>query len=304
MRLRAFKLFDLAALAIVVIQAFGFLQSVAAVADSVAQFRLHLSFVLAVFFAVSLLLRRWKLSLLTGLSLVAGISMLSPAFPSLPATPIAGTASLRIVQFNTLFDNQSPALIESIVRSAEADVVTLQEVSNKTAVILDDLSAEYPFQIRCRFTGLGGVAVMARYPVSSKGCVEGEGLAWLLLDLDGRKITVASLHLHWPWPYRQPGQIKRLEPALLALPRPVVLAGDFNAVTWSNAVARVETATGSKVIGGLRLSLMLTGMGTNGIPFLPIDQILMPADWSYRSVRLGPPAGSDHLPVIAKLIIP
>jgi len=112
------------------------------------------------------------------------------------------------------------------------------------------------------------------------------------------EVTVVSLHLHWPWPYRQQAQMADVLPALEALKAPVFIGGDFNTVAWSNITARIQAATDTQAIGGLRFTKSLF----SEIVQLPIDHVLAPINWP-ASATSGPRLGSDHNSVIAQFAL-
>lgn len=74
------------------------------------------------------------------------------------------------------------------------------------------------------------------------------------LVLGDRRVTVASLHLNWRYPFDQAGEIGRLARPFRQLPRPLVVAGDLNASSWTNAVARITRLSDTGVAPGLRRS--------------------------------------------------
>lgn len=280
-------------------QVAGFGQAVHPVFDSVAHFRLHLAVALGLASGLVMLVRAPRFAAAGMVVAAASLASLAPAVPNADAA--VGRPDLVLVQYNSLFRNPTPREIAVQIRAADADVVTLQEVSRKTTEILQELEPDYPYQVVCPFRTVGGVAVLSRTPAVQQGCAEGEGFAWLRTEIRGRAVTMASLHLHWPFPYEQSGQIDRLAEAFSALPQPTILGGDFNAAPWSHNVARVAKATGTRVAGGLRLSWQVGLPGIGRIPMLPIDQVLVPPDVTAVSAALGAMAGSDHLPVIARL---
>lgn len=286
----------------VLVQLAGFLQVLHPLFDSISHFRLHLTIVLMLGSLGLLPFRHWRLA---AISVATGLVGLAGLWPALVLPPFESEASVSrgfvLLQFNTLYDNAAPELIIAQVQNLRPDVITLQEVSSATSKILELLTKDYPYRILCPFNSIKGVAVLSKSPSLSQGCVKGEGLAWLEIQAHGRKVTVASLHLRWPFPYGQARQVSRLLPTLAAVTRPVFLAGDFNAAPWSHAVARIATATDTQVADGLRLSFEITPLGMGPWPILPIDQVLMPRDVTAYSVRTGNYAGSDHLPVIAEL---
>ena len=141
-------------------------------------------------------------------------------------------------------------------------------------------------------------AVLSRFPKVAEKCLSRLGLVWMTVNIDGKTLTVASLHLHWPYPYGQWQQIEDLRREFAAMPRPVLIAGDFNAAPWSESVRRIAEATSTQPLPGLRLSLRMGSAGIGPYLMLPIDHILAPAGTSIGSIKLGPPIGSDHLPIV------
>lgn len=277
-------------------------------ADSAAHFRFHLVIAAAGVMILLSLLHAWRWAGYMFAAFVAGIVGLTSAFPDLGAgAAISGGQALTLVQLNLYYRNGHTDKVVRMIRDRHPDLVTLQELSSRNQSILATLAKDYPSQSRCFFAGVGSVAVLSRFPTApgqSSGCVPNDGLAWVRVMVGDRPLTVASIHLRWPYPFGQVRQINRLEPYLKALPRPVLIGGDFNAATWSHAVDRIEQAADVKSVGGLRFTL-------HKLPFpsapswtsvgLPIDHVLLPRGMTPNIVDLGPDVGSDHLPVVARL---
>ena len=268
--------------------------------DSLAHFRLHMAVLLCLGAALLVLLRDWVPAVLVALAAVSAIASMGAAVQGVARFP---GADVTLLQFNTRFDNATPEAILSQVAAHSPDVITLQEVSSRTSIVLKRLEAGYPHQLACPFAGVGGVAVLSRHPLTARHCAEGLGLAWVRVGMGSQEVTVASLHLHWPWPYRQSQQIAEMMPLLSTLPRPAVIAGDFNAAPWSSAVARVADATGTAVAPGLRLTFERPVPGLGAMPLLALDHVLVPAG-APADVRTGNRAGSDHLPLVARVLLP
>lgn len=287
---------------------FSFLAPWVPLADSLADFRFHLTALIllsAVLLAVS---RAWRLAGLAAAISIAGIAGMAPAFPIRGASEIDGKApAITVVQLNLSFRNVTPDAVADFIRGEDADIVTLQEVTDKSGRAIDILAADYPFRVRCSARRIGGPAILSRLPVApgvAKGCIDGEGMAWMRVMAGGKPVTVASLHLHWPYPFGQAKQIDRLESPLKQLPRPVLLAGDFNAAPWSHAVDRIAQATGTSVAAGLRFSFDIKFNSWAPPIAIPIDHILLPQGLTPLDVRLGPGPGSDHLSVVARISLP
>jgi len=184
----------------------GFLAPVHPLFDSFAHFRLHAAALSAA--ALILAIVRARRTALACLALAAlGVVLLGPARPSLSlAAASARPADLRLMQFNMLFSNPRPEAVEALIRGARPDVVALQEVSSRLMPVVDRLADLYPVRHVCRAHSVGGVAVLSRLPLASlgePGCASGRGLAWLRIETSSGPVTVASLHLHWPYPFGQ-----------------------------------------------------------------------------------------------------
>jgi endonuclease/exonuclease/phosphatase (EEP) superfamily protein YafD len=293
-------------LAVAAIQLAGFGQRLHPLLDSIGHFRLHLAALLVVGFLLLLVLRLWRLAAISAAVVIASVAMMSPAISlgSLSTATAASAPDFTLLQFNTLFGNRQPQTIVPQVEAAKPDVITLEEVSPAhTAKIMDLLRSDYPYQRFCQFKTDYGVAVLSRWPPVTEGCAEGQGLVWMRINRDGREVTVATVHLYWPYPFEQPQQVGGLEPLLAALPQPVVIGGDFNAAPWSTTVQRIAEASQTHVSQGLRLSYMRWVMRRWRVPILPIDHVLIPRG-ATADVRIGEYAHSDHLPVVARITLP
>lgn len=255
--------------------------------DSFAVFRLPLlvSFALIVVWSPWPGRVRWPL---TGLALVL---MVPFAFARFTAPAPVESDTLRLYQQNLRFDRADHESWLAHVAETKADMITLQEVSGANKILLAALSDSHPVQHFCEFGGVGGVAVLSRFAMvpGTARCAERNGLAAMQVDTPLGVVWLVSVHLHWPWPYRQAAQLDRLVPELAALSGPVILAGDFNAVAWSHTMRQVERATGSLRIPHAEASFHLPWIA---MP-VTIDHALAPDGWRGAVTRM-PKAGSDH----------
>ncbi len=260
-------------------------------ADSLAVFRLY---ALGALFFAMFGFALWRQSLLTYFSLgllLFGVFSLRGQFANPPAVE-----GFSLMQHNNLFRNDSRHLVDYAQVNAP-DIITLQEITTGSVQQLAAMRADYPYQVICPFSAVGGVAILSKYRFvgeQGEGCIEGLGMVSARVALPDGEITVVSLHLHWPWPYGQSTQMDALIPALEGLKGPVFIGGDFNMVAWSIVMARIEAATDTKAIGGFRFTKTLF----SGLVQLPIDHVLAPPNWPASAIR-GPRLGSDHNSVIA-----
>lgn len=284
---------------------FGLLAPLSPFADSVGHFRLHLAALLLISSLAVLYFRHWtRGSALLALSVFA---LLTIDFTSnQTSNPESQNSEISLLQLNMYYSNKSPEKVIALVKQHNTDLVVLQEVSKKNKHIVDAISADYPYAMSCPFATTGAVVVLSKLPKAgedSTGCASRMGLGWMRINVKGKEISIASIHLHWPYPFGQDDQIDALYTTLTEIPRPVIIAGDFNAAPWSHAVTRISEATKTEVAGGLRFTLQKS-VFRGLIPInLPIDHILKPEDVVIREIKTGSHVGSDHLPVISRLVL-
>ena len=280
--------------------------------DSVGHFRAHLAVLLAVGGLVLLATLYWKQGLL---AVALGMAALWTTLSSFPfpgqVNAAAGVqagerAVYRLMQLNLRFDNRAPEKVLSLIGRVQPDVITLNEVSAAWRPRLQQISAMYPYSVVCDGPGQsGGVAILSRRPIAFGGagrCPHKGALAIAPIDFGGRRLEVAALHLGWPWPYKQPAQLDALSNTLGRLGGTALLAGDLNAVTWSAAVRRIETASGSVHVTGIGPSWLDRRLPDALRPYagLPIDQVFAKGDVVILSAKTLEAVGSDHLPVVVE----
>ena len=231
--------------------------------------------------------------------------------------------TFKQMQFNLSFRNSRIEEFKKYIVQHPMDVITLQEVTPAHQRALEELKTEaykieikieypfierkkgaYPYQTYCQFRGVGGGAILSKHPIdeSKTLCLEGEGLLWTQIKIDQQPITVGSIHLHWPFPYSQQEQIETIRPILEKMPKPSLISGDFNAVSWSDAVDKVATYSHTKVVDGMRWSISLKKQ----LPLLPfmklsIDHLLLSEELEVQTLKVEKDLGSDHFPIVSEV---
>lgn len=263
--------------------------------DTLGAFRLQALAAFGAIFVFSLLFGALTARYLAMIgALFAAIGLL----PALQPEDPVGFADIHVYSHNLRFDNATPERVEAAIRAADPEVVLLQEVSDANRAITRALADTYRTEVICAFAEVGGVAVLARYPmIGQPGCASGEGVAWARLRTPDGPLTVVSIHLPWPWPYgEQAAQAGRVAELLRDLDEPLLIGGDFNIAPWSYTVRRIEAATGTRTLRGFRLSFRRPAFW----PGLPLDHVLTSEDLAGEVEQLGP-FGSDHAALLTGL---
>lgn len=288
------RIADVSSGLVVAFLAGSYLGVVHGLGDSLAVVRPAVAVVACVLAAALGFAGRRRLGLLV---LAAGSAAGLPVlWSSLPGDPGDG-AAYHLYQKNLSFRLADPSPLIADIRGHAPDFVTLQEVTDRTGAVMAGLTDVLPSQHVCTFAAVGGVAVLSRWPTiaGSERCVDGDGLAAMQVTTPDGPVWVVSIHLHWPFPYRQSEQVPRLLPALTTMAGPVLVGGDFNMVPWSHTLARVARATETERAGPILYTLPLAG----GWVALPIDHVLVPRGKGRTGARRLPLLGSDHHGVLA-----
>ncbi|MBN8631617.1 MAG: endonuclease/exonuclease/phosphatase family protein [Rhodobacterales bacterium] len=228
------------------------------------------------------------LALLTG-----GQVLLAYSWPGL-------SGQYSVYQKNVLFRNAELPALAADIRAVNPTLVTLQEVLPENRAWMDGLKDGWPHQLLCPGTRVGGPAILSRLPAVEGTAFCAPGLAAMQVvggTVDNPlRFWVVSVHLHWPWPYSQAEHVQLLLPILDKLQGPAIMAGDFNMVRWANSVRQMSDILGVQAAGPMLGSYV----GLSQVLPLPIDHIFAT---SGGRVTLRPAAGSDHLGLLAQVVL-
>lgn len=221
----------------------------------------------------------------------------------------------------------TPGRLTTLLHASAADLIGLQEVNAAQEEALTLVADAYPFQAS-RGTGFSGRALLSRHPIID--------VEWLdfsdnrpdlrtVVDLHGAPVTVLVAHPRPPRPRlrgvtfdaQTVAQIEQLI-AIASSSAPAVLLGDFNLTPRNPAYARL-------LASGLIDAFLTAGAGRGStfplrtgrtrwgalplswVPlpsFARIDYIWHTPDLVTQSAWVGRRGGSDHRPVLARLMLP
>ena len=279
--------------------------------DGLSHFRAHLGVLLLALGLLALARRRGIAGPLALAGAIgAAVSVAPYLLPRPDPAPDAAGPTYALLQMNVLYKASDPAEALRRIGETRPDVVTLQELTPEWADILQSLRDTYPHQFICREPGPAGridAGILSRRPFVAQGLCDVEhAFAAQRVDFNGTELTVAAHHQLWPWPAGQWRRLDRIADLLGALPTPVLLGGDFNAVPWSAFLRRYETLTGASAVRGIGSTWgpMAGGDALARWFGLPIDNLLASPRVEIRSVERLPATTSDHLPVLLRFALP
>jgi endonuclease/exonuclease/phosphatase (EEP) superfamily protein YafD len=242
-----------------------------------------------------------------------------------PAGPAPDEVSFTVMSYNVGNGMAKPERLVTLLRESGADVVGLQELAATQAEALAaELGEAFPHQVLFP-TGFSGKGVLSRYPLLGTEQLhvypERPDLH-AVVDVDGFPLMVVVGHPP-PQSFRRgrfvhglhaDAQIEAL--ARLAVEHaPAVLLADFN-MTERHPIYRRLTALGLvdayRAAGAGRGYTVPTRFGQSPrrssrytrvrlVPFLRFDFVLHTLELETTAAWVGVDAGSDHLPVLARL---
>jgi endonuclease/exonuclease/phosphatase family metal-dependent hydrolase len=255
--------------------------------------------------------RHFVLAGAAAVALMAGAIWEGPVmWPFATAPPARPGPRLTVFDANVAQDNYDLSEIASEIKKAHPSVISLEELTPPGLASLQrtGVLGQYRWNAVRAQTGAGGMGVWSDIPTT--------GLrAWTLVldqtEIDGwlhppgvPAVRFAAVHVYAPVGYTQPTEwaadLRLLKARLAAEPRPLVVAGDFNATTDDPPFQQIL---------GLRLqdAAVLAGKGWEMtwprnqhlvIPYLRIDHVLISPTLTVTSYRLGNGKGSDHHPLV------
>ncbi len=286
--------------ALIAVVALGLTGTVFALGNSMAVIRFPAGLLLLILTPAHLWLGPRRYALFVGVAAAVALLPLANGYFK-PNDPCEGTC-LTLYQKNLMSKSWPREPLAQEMIGADAEIVTLQEVSDHNLKFMAALFDHYPFSVICPFRPNQDVAVLTSLPVveDTAFCLEGAGMAGVMvLHPNHGSIWVISIHLEWPFPFEQFEQMKRVEEKLEALDQPILIGGDFNMVTWGGSVSRLARAAGNTPFGPYRNTHMF------GQKFLPlsIDNVLVP-EGSTGQLERRPRLASDHMGLLARIALP
>ena len=247
----------------------------------------------------------FRLSLITSLILIALIGWLY-IHPAKPAARKLGQ-KIRIVSSNVLTSNPNKDRVLDFLKSSDADVIVLMEVSQPWVDAMTPLHDLYPHHYAKARPDNFGIAIYSRIPWERLEVKEFDSseVPSLMVDWKGaNEITLIATHPLPPISNLNTSDRNQHFQAIAKLASerkgPMVVIGDLNCTSWSPHFQKLLST--SKLIDSRR------GFGVQGSwpaslwPLrIPIDHALVSSDLHVVDRRLGEPIGSDHLPLVLEV---
>ncbi len=296
-----------ASIGVLIVTLLGFQGELFFFFDLFSHFRVYLAVLsLLLVFAAIIIVNRLSIYALI-ISLVINVATIIPfIFPFV--IPVDDT-EFKLVTVNLWVYNpvKSPAI--QFLRTSDADVIVLNEVSSNWKPYVKKLKDMYPYQYfrtNCMERGHCQMALLSKEPwyeltsSNNKASIPTFIMARFLHK--GVNLTVLGTHLIYPLENGtaelQLRQINSISKIVNDVKGTIILTGDFNFSPWSFLHRRLTGDTElERAEGGILASWI-----SRSLPIrLPIDHTYFRSKKGSARMELGPNIGSDHLPIITDI---
>jgi vancomycin resistance protein VanJ len=260
--------------------------------------------------------------LLTLAAVPTALFLLTYGHLYLPRLPVRSTGpTFTAMTYNVLYRNPGTEQVAAAIEGQAPDFFGLRELEPPMAQALESRFADqYPY-----YRIEPGCGFWSRYPILQYeafrlGGGEGHWAQQLVLEIDGRRVTVLSVHprspplrgfhpfglpLGVPTGFANEGRdvdVRDLLGRLERIGSPLVIIGDFNLSDQQGPYADLARhLRDAHRESGWGMGFTFTRFPRLGLPMWRIDYVFHSPDLVALSTVVGDYGGSDHRPVIARL---
>ncbi len=301
----------LASLATMLAVGIGYLGHLHPALDTFSHFRFHYGVSLMVAAVVLLIFRTQLLALVClviGAIALYGSSAVLP-FTAVERAAVEGKPVYKLIHLNLLWNNEHTREIMDWLIEHDPDILSFSEASVVWQHPLRRLSEDWPYLHNCpEYNVRGGVRLYSKWPMdpSINYCgTYGSYGKTRVTSPEGQQITIASLHLRWPWPASGPEQLEAILPEVKNLDPDTLVAGDFNATPWSHTVKRFASAGNLEVSPGIGPTwfFKMWHPTVRGLVGFPIDQVAAKGRVRILKAERMEYVESDHWPILVEFQI-
>jgi endonuclease/exonuclease/phosphatase (EEP) superfamily protein YafD len=219
------------------------------------------------------------------------------------------TGQLRVFQSNVLYNNKKSSKVISLVREEKPDIAVFIEVSKVWAKELAALKDLLPYSVLSQDSDNFGTALFSKFPLEKVSFEEFQGPRKTIvatIKYQGKEVIFMGNNPNYPLEkvgfIHRNLQLEAMADYLAKVNNSVILMGDFNITIWSPFYQEFVDKSQLK---NARIGFGIQPTWPNFMPLLaiPIDHCLVSRNIQVIKSRIGRDVGSDHLPIIADLVI-
>jgi endonuclease/exonuclease/phosphatase (EEP) superfamily protein YafD len=258
---------------------------------------------------LSLSRRRWALSAVAGVLVVAHAVWLVPFFVPGPGIEPGADGTLRVMATNVLYGKADAEAVVETVRRENVEVLSVVELSDRFEKALVDAGIEdvlpYSWTRTHPTSAAAGSGLWSATPLTDQrdGVASRFNQPSAVVGIDGTEVRVTAVHPHAP----RPGDVDLWANDLALLreeahadPMPQILLGDFNATNDHSAFREL---LGGRFVDATRLAgagLNLSWPARRAFPpLVDLDHVVVDDGMAVDDVESVEIPGSDHVAILA-----
>ncbi len=219
---------------------------------------------------------------------------------------------VTVMTSNLLFGEADPRALVAAVRDRAVDVLAVQELTDDAIALLNDagMCAALPHFMVSPRDDPGGAGLWSRFPLEPIDVPIPFNYPPVVarVDVDGRRVVIASVHPASPWPSDGEAwsyELRSMADWLDGIDEPIVVAGDFNSTVdhrqFREILRRGFVDAASHVGGGFRPTWPV---GRRALPVIAIDHVLTRGGPHPVSLTALTIVGTDHRALVVPVQLP
>lgn len=230
------------------------------------------------------------------------------------ASPEDEDIEIKFYIANVLQDNENPDILKQEIKSKDADILLFMETNSRWMNDIRPAVTNYPHRVEVPLDNTYGMLLYSKFPLKNaevKYLVDDSipSIHSILQLPDGKEIQLYSIHPTPPMPQHNPSSTDRdAEMMLIAKrskdnPLPVIVAGDFNDVAWSQSTKLFKDISGL-LDPRIGRGFYNTFNARSYIMRWPLDHFFASDEFRLVKIELGEDIDSDHFPAyfVVKLV--
>ncbi|WNJ19278.1 endonuclease/exonuclease/phosphatase family protein [Pontibacter sp. G13] len=278
--------------------------------ELMTHFKLHMAAVACLTLFASWTRKSHVWMAVSGFLVVVNFADVWPIYPQ-PAPPPPSEQEISLIALNVLKPNKLHQRASDYLLKEDPDILILTELTHVWCEGIEELRDHYPHEVWFPQHGFFGVAILSKYPVVDWKHLElvDHTVTTLQADIDLGGDTVRVYGVHPPAPPRYQEMLWRdahfvaFGELIPQSPYPVLMAGDLNSTSYSPKFKQLLKSTG--LVDSRRgIGVQPSWPGKLAFMGITLDHCLHDPSITIRDRGVGPPVGSDHLPLKIRFSMP
>lgn len=242
-------------------------------------------------------------------------TLVSKTVPSASKADLSSNNQISILLANVKMSNRNPQPFLDLIKSKKTDLIIAMEIDDWWNEQLKSIETQYPYTQKTINSVAYGMTLFSKYPlkdvdVNYLNNEKVPSFESIIQLKNGKKILLYSIHPVPPTHYKDlPDNKGQQEVTMAKLGEkvkdsklPVIVAGDFNDVSWGETNKLTET---EDLLHDVRVGRGFYNSYNADIFLMrwPIDHIFVTKEFRLVELERLPYIDSDHFPIYVKLVL-